>query len=305
MTKVPANGIEIEVEEAGPKDGPAVLLIAGLGLQLVFWPEAFVSALADAGYRVIRFDNRDAGLSTKMDGVRPPKLRRQILKRLVGLPGGAPYTVDDMAADAAGVLDALGVDRAHVVGLSMGGIIAQVLAATRPDRVASLTLMMTTTNNPRLPRPKGEAARVLFERPPANPTREEAIERGLAVWLAIGTKDAEPADAIRARVARDIDRAHETEGTARQLAAIIETSDVRRRTRTIRAPALVVHGTADPLVSPRGGEDIAANLPGARLERIEGMGHDLPPKHLERVTALVLEHLRAADASAEPERVGA
>lgn len=292
MARVRANGIEIEAEESGPKDGPAVLLIAGLGLQLVFWPDAFIDALAEAGFRVIRFDNRDAGLSTKMEGVRPPSVRRQILKRLVRLPGGAPYTVDDMAADAVGVMDALSVDRAHVLGLSMGGIIAQVLAAEHPERVRTLTLMMTTTNNPRLPRPKGEAAKVLFTPPPANPTREEAIERGVATWLAIGTKDAEPVEAIRERVVRDHDRSYEVAGTARQLAAIIETSDVRKRTRTIRAPALVIHGTEDPLVSPKGGEDIAGNLPGARLERIEGMGHDLPPAHLDRVTELVLDHVR-------------
>ncbi len=300
MAKVSANGVEIEIEEAGPASGEPVLLIMGLAGQLVHWPLAFVDRLADAGKRVIRMDNRDVGLSQKFHEKRalPPIAIAALAPLLVPLRL-APYTLEDMARDSVGVLDALGVTRAHVVGVSMGGMVGQVMSAQAPQRVASLTAIMSNTNNPALPKADRAILRSLFAPQPKAKSREELIERALKKWDIIGSPDGghDPVE-FRARIARAIDRCEYPAGVRRQIAAIVASGDLRRYARKIAAPTLVIHGSKDPLAPPAGGKDIAANVPGARLEIIDGMGHDLPPKYLPRITELVLGHIGRGDGAA-------
>ena len=299
MVSVIANGVDIECELDGPEDGPAVLMIMGLAQQLIFWPEDFYGALNAAGFRTIRFDNRDVGRSRKFHGRRAPNPMFQLPARLAGVRGLSPYSLEDMAKDAIGVLGALRVDKAHVVGVSMGGMIAQVLAAKRPERVRSLSVIMSSTNNPALPRARAEIARALLAPPMTTATREEALERALQLWSLIGTKNTGATnEELKARLAAAYDRSHYPQGARRQLAAIIETGDLRSRfTRKIKAPTLVIHGSEDPLAPPAGGVDIFRNIPDARLEIIEGMGHDIPKKFRPRIAGLIVEHLRTSDAA--------
>jgi pimeloyl-ACP methyl ester carboxylesterase len=299
MVSVIANGVEIECELDGPEGGPCVLMIMGLAQQLIFWPEDFYGALNEAGFRTIRFDNRDIGKSRKFHGRRAPNPMFQLPARLAGVRGLAPYSLEDMAKDADGVLDALKLERAHVVGVSMGGMIAQVLAAKRPERVQSLSVIMSSTNNPALPRARPEIARALMAPPAKTATREETLERALNLWGLIGTKNAGATnEELRARLAAAYDRSQYPPGPRRQLAAIIETGDLRSRfTRKIKAPTLVIHGSEDPLAPPAGGVDIFRNIPDARLEIIEGMGHDIPKRFRARIAGLIIEHLRASGAA--------
>ncbi len=292
MPNLAANGIEIEYEADGPQNGPVALLIMGLAQQLIFWPEDFVAALNEAGYRTIRFDNRDIGKSHKFHGRRAPNPLVQIPARLAGLKGLAPYSLEDMARDSVGVLDALKIGKAHIIGVSMGGMIAQVLAAQNPDRVNSLAIIMSSTSNPNLPRAKAEIAKALIAPPKNITTRDEALERAMYLWGLIGTKNSGAAtEELRARLAAAYDRSHYPAGPRRQLAAIIETGDLRARfTRRIKAPTLVIHGSEDPLAPPAGGVDIFRNIDGARLEIIEGMGHDIPKKFRARIAAMIVAH---------------
>ncbi len=304
MPLVKANGVEIEVEEFGNKSDPAVLLIMGLSAQLTLWPMAFIDDLVAKGFRVIRFDNRDIGLSQKMHEARALSPFFFIAAaRLFGAQRLAPYTLHDMAADAAGVLDALDVKSAHVIGASMGGMIGQLLAASYPDRVRSFTAIMSSTNNPSLPKADPAVLKALFAKRPPAKSRDEIIDRSVEAWGLIGTKDGgnDPA-AFRQRVAAAVDRCTYPAGVRRQLAAIVATGDLRRWTRAIAAPTLVIHGAADPLAPSAGGRDIAASVEGAKLEIIDGMGHDLPPKHLPKITELVADHLKSAEEKARKSR---
>jgi pimeloyl-ACP methyl ester carboxylesterase len=300
MPVLAANGIEIDCEIDGPEDGPVALLIMGLAQQLTFWPEDFVGALNEAGYRTIRFDNRDIGKSHKFHGRRAPNPLLQMSARLAGMRGLAPYSLEDMARDAAGVLDALRIAKAHVLGVSMGGMIAQVLAAKNPERVKSLTIIMSSTNNPNLPRAKGEIAKALMAPPMKTPTKEQALERAMYLWGLIGTKNSGSTnEELRARLAAAYERSHYPAGPRRQLAAIIETGDLRKRfTRKIKAPTLVIHGSEDPLAPPTGGVDVYNNIEGARLEIIEGMGHDIPKIFRARIAGLAVEHFKKCEANA-------
>jgi len=253
------NGqVELEYETFGDPAHEAVLLINGLGSQMTRWPEPFCELLVKQGLCAIRFDNRDVGLSTWLDG--------------------ATYTVDDMAADGAAVLDAVGKRAAHIAGVSMGGMIAQVFAYLFPERTLSLTSIMSSTGNPDLPPPKPEAWAVLTETP-ADPSDEEAfIARGVHNARVIGSPGYPwPEDVIRARVIAEARRAFNPAGVARQMAAVRANGDRRARLATITAPTLVLHGADDPLVPVEAGRDTAASIPGAELRVIPGMGHDLPP----------------------------
>lgn len=294
MAKAQANGIEIEWEAAGDEAAPAVLLIMGLGGQLTRWSDDFMTALAEHGFRAIRFDNRDVGLSTKLDAAGVPDLAKLGLQLMSGGKVDAPYSLDDMAADAVGLLDALGIARAHVVGASMGGMIAQLVAATYPDRVLSLTSIMSTTGNPALPRATAAANAVLMTRPQGSDI-ESLVAHGIRAAKVIGSPGY-PADevAMGLRIRSDIERVHYPVGFARQMAAIWSNGDRRPRLRTIAAPTLVIHGTDDPLVPVDGGRDTAASIPAARLEEIAGMGHDLPPALIGRIVDLIAEHAKAA-----------
>lgn len=283
MARAQANGIELEYETFGPDTAPPVLLIMGLGAQLTVWPTELCEALVARGYRVIRHDNRDVGLSTKFEGAVAPALPEIVQALRAGQAPKVPYTLDDMAADAVGLLDALGVGKAHIVGASMGGMIAQLVAANHPERVLSLTSIMSSTGNPALPPATPEAMAVLTGRPEGTDI-DALVAFGMKSARVIGSP-AYPAEeaALEERTRRNILRSNYPAGFARQMAAIYASGDRRPKLASIVAPTLVIHGTADPLVPPEGGRDTAANIPGAELLEIEGMGHDLPLPLVDRI----------------------
>lgn len=293
MPTTSANGIEIFYEDHGDPAAPPILLVMGLGGQLTLWPIEFVEALVARGFRVIRYDNRDIGLSTKFDAAGVPNIRRMLLRAIIGLSVRAPYTLGDMARDAVGLLDALGIDRAHIVGASMGGMISQHIAFAHADRVQSLTSVMSTTGNRWLPRARKEAMAVLLKRPQTDDV-ETLVAFGKHAARTIGSPAYPPDDArLDARIRHDLARSYYPVGPARQLAAIIADGDRRRRLRGVTAPTLVIHGEADPLVPMAGGVDTAKHIAGARLETIPGMGHDLPLPLVDRLADLVAAHARA------------
>ena len=281
--KARANGMELEYESFGNPADPTILLIMGLGAQLTLWPLPFVEALVERGFHVVRYDNRDVGLSTKLDHARPPRIGMLVLQRLLRLRPRVPYTIGDMAADAAGLLDALGIEKAHIVGASMGGMIAQVFAATYPDRTLSLTSIMSTTGNPRLSRASREAMDVLVNRPKTDDF-EALVAHGVRASkvLAGPAFPVEP-EVLEARVRETIQRSNYPDGFARQVAAIVADGDRRERLKTIKAPAVVIHGTDDTLVPIDGGRDTAASIPGARLVEVRGMGHNVPVEVIPQI----------------------
>ncbi len=272
MRQIEANGINIEVEEFGDPADPPVLLIMGLGAQMIVWPEDFCRLLADAGHRVVRFDNRDVGLSTWFDGAGVPDVEGAFADGVAGRPAESPYSLSDMADDAVGVLDALGIDSAHIVGASMGGMIAQRVAIRHPDRTRSLCSIMSM---PRFIIGDPEVTAGLMAEDPG--TREGRIEVGIeGSRLLAGDGFPFDEDRTRATAEATIDRAWHPEGTARQIAAILADGDRTEALRGVTAPTVVVHGTADRLIFPQGAEETAAAVPGAELVWIEGMGHELP-----------------------------
>ncbi|NML48005.1 alpha/beta fold hydrolase [Ramlibacter sp. G-1-2-2] len=289
--KVRANGLDIEVESTGPAGAPAVLLVMGLGMQLTAWPSYFTDPLLAAGYRVIRFDNRDAGLSQALDHLGVPNILWESLKLKLGLPVRTPYRLHDLAADALGVLDALGVQRAHVVGASMGGMVAQRVALAAPERVLSLTSIMSTSGARRLPGPRSDVLRALVT-PPRDRSEAGRVEHGVRFFQLIGSPGfPTPEPELRERVRESMQRSYRPAGTARQLAAVA--ADTRRAAELaqVRARTLVVHGRDDPLVPLAAGEDTARRIPGARLVTIPGMAHDLPRGVVERLLQDLLPHL--------------
>jgi pimeloyl-ACP methyl ester carboxylesterase len=291
MPTLNANGIRIAFDTAGDPKAAPVLLINGLGLQLTSWPDEFVEGLADLGFYVIRFDHRDCGLSTKFAQAGTPNLRLAWLKSKIGWPLRAPYTLKDMADDALGVLSALGVARAHVVGVAMGGMIGQLLAAHHPGRVLSLASVMSSSGRRGLPGPT-PAARAALRRRPARPQDPDGlVDHAVALLMAIGSPAYPTAEKqLRRRVARSLRRSCCPSGVARQMLAVAASGDRSALLRTIAVPTLVVHGAADPLVPLACGQDTAAKVPGARLEIIEGMGHDLPAQLVERLVSLIDAH---------------
>jgi len=297
VAKILSNGLKLEVEEFGKPSDPPVMLIMGLAAQLTRWPEAFVESIVNSGFRVIAFDNRDVGLSEKMISDRASSPLAVLLLNKVGLADLlAPYKLTDMAKDAAGVLDALDIERAHVIGASMGGMIGQILCAENPERIKSFTALMSSTNNPALPKAHPKVSWDVMTARKPSATREELIDITLRVWELIGTKNSgrDPVE-FRQQVAASIDRSSSPSGIRRQMAAIIATRDLREWTRKVTAPSLVIHGSEDPLVPFQNGLDIAAEIKDARMEIIEGMGHDLPPKYLATVVEHVIEHLCSAE----------
>ena len=291
MPQITANGISIEYEAYGDPKNPPLLLVMGLGAQLTLWPIELVDALVARGYYVIRHDNRDIGLSEKFGHAGVPNFRRVALMRMFGLRARLPYRLTDMADDAAALLGALGIEKAHVVGASMGGMIVQLMAIHHPDRLLSMTSIMSTTGNPRLPRPKPEAMNALLDRAPANATLEDVIPIGIRVARAIGSPAyPTPEERLRERIARDFNRSFYPEGAARQISAIMDDGDRRKRLKQVRVPSLVIHGSDDPLVPVEGGRDTAAHIPGAKLLEIPGMGHDLPLELVETIADALAEH---------------
>lgn len=276
MPQIKANGITLEYESFGPEDRETILLIMGLGAQLTMWPVELCEELVKRGYRVIRYDNRDVGLSQKFDDLGMPDMAAIFGALMAGKTATAPYSLDDMAKDAVGLLDALGIKRAHIVGASMGGMIAQLVATNHPDRALSLTSIMSTTGNPALPQGKPEAMAVLMTPAPEGDI-PAAIERGMLAWNTIGSPGYRTDEkTLREWVTRDVNRSLYPVGVARQMAAIVANGDRREKLKKLTLPAVVLHGADDPLVPVEGGKDTAENIPCAELRVIPGMGHDFP-----------------------------
>ena len=293
-----ANGISVTYEDKGPRDAPVILLVMGLGGQLTLWPDEFVDALNAHGFRTIRYDNRDVGLSTRFETAGVPNLKWMVVKAALRLPVRPAYTLADMAADGIALLDHLGIERAHIVGASMGGMIAQHIAARYPERTLSLTSVMSTTGNPKLPRANKDAMAVLANRPMSGDP-EDMIAYSVRAARVIGSPGY-PAteERLQRRVRSDFERGWYPQGVARQMAAIVADGDRRAMLKTITAPTLVIHGEADPLVPLAGGKDTAANIPGARLMTIPGMGHDLPLALVDTLADAVVGHARELAAAA-------
>ena len=300
--KIRANNIDIEVHDTGPgapgEVRPAVLLIMGLGMQLVAWPQALVQALIDAGYRVVLHDNRDVGLSHRFDALGKPNLVWQGIKYKFGLRPRSPYSLSDMAADSVGVLDALGIADAHVVGASMGGMIAQRVALMIPERTLSLTSIMSTSGARGLPPPRPEVLRALLKRP-SDHRPVSLVAHYVKLFKVIGSPGfITPESELSERILRGVERGFYPVGTMRQMLAIM--ADVTRAAQLnqLRVPTLVVHGKADPLVPYPCGEDTARRIAGAQLFGIEGMGHDLPPGVVTQMLSPLLAHFKRADVAA-------
>lgn len=288
--------MELCFETFGSPAQPTVLLVMGLGTQMVAWHDDFCADLAGRGFHVVRFDNRDSGRSTRMTA--PPPTTRQLLRRA---RGAASYTLDDMADDGAGLLEHLAVGPAHVIGASMGGMIAQTLAARHPESVRSLTSIMSSTGGRWVGQPATALYPIFLRRPPRE--REAYLEHAARLFARIGSPGRSRDDAdVREIAARSFDRGLNPAGTGRQLAAILAAGDRTPQLRTITAPTLVIHGRRDRLVAPSGGRATARAIPGARLELIEDMGHDLPRDLWPRLLGLIEEHLRAAERSTEATR---
>ena len=268
--RLTVGDIEIAYQTLGDPADPPLLLVMGLGMQLIHWDLELCEELAESGHHVIRFDNRDAGLSTHIDAAMPP-----IVRAMAGFHIDAPYLLTDMANDSFGLLDGLGIERAHVMGVSMGGMIGQTMAVTRPERVLSLTSIMSTTGERRAGMPKLRVWSLLMRRAPAD--REAFQDYFVRMFRIIGSPGF-PQDEPRVRelAAATIDRAHNPAGTARQLAAILASGDRTPSLRGLQVPTTVIHGTDDPLIPFRGGVATARAIPGAELVAIPGMGHDMP-----------------------------
>lgn len=289
----PNTRIEIFYEDHGDRSHEVILLVMGLGAQLTLWPDELVDVLVGEGFRVIRYDNRDIGLSQKMEGARAPSLAMQVLRKKIGFPARVPYTLTDMAHDGIGVLDALGIDAAHVVGASMGGMIAQLMAVHHSQRLLSLTSIMSTTGNGKLPQADKPAMDALIA-PLKGMDEETLVAHGLNIARNIGSPGY-PFDPQqqRERVLKNIRRSVYPAGLPRQLAAIIDDGCRRARLADVRVPTLVLHGEDDPLVKLAAGEDTAASIPGARLVTIPGWGHDIPLPLIPQVASEIVTHARS------------
>jgi pimeloyl-ACP methyl ester carboxylesterase len=293
MPTVSAHGIELDYDSFGHRDDPPLVLIMGFSVQKISWEEAFCQQLANRGFFVIRFDNRDVGLSSKIvDGPEP-----NLAAALAGDFSSASYRLEDMAGDTAGLLDGLGLGTAHIVGASMGGMIAQTLAIYHPEKVRSLCSIMSTTGSRSVGQPSPEAMGALLK--PLPQTRTEAMDRAVMVDRVIGSPRYPANEAIvRERAGRAWDRNHDPKGVARQLLALMAQADRTEKLRQLSVPTVVIHGEADPLVDVSGGQATAAAIPNARLLIIEGMGHDLPVELWPRLSDAIVDNTARASTRA-------
>lgn len=293
MPRVDANGIHLEYDTFGRPSGRPLVLIMGLGAQMILWDEDLCEAFAARDFFVVRFDNRDVGLSTKFDHAGVPNVFTVLQAAATGGPVDAAYTLNDMADDTVYLMEALGIERAHVVGASMGGMIAQTMAIRHPARLLSLTSIMSTTGNPEVPPATPEAMRVLLTPVPAD--REAYVERSMRSWRVIGSPGFPfEEERVRARSGRSFDRSFHPAGIARQLVAIIASGNRKEALGSVTVPTLVIHGDADPLARIEGGRDTAAAIPGAELLVIAGMGHDLPRGAWPTIVDAIDAHARKA-----------
>ena len=294
MPQTEANGITLHYEDAGDPSAPVMLLVMGFGAQLTLWPDELVDSLVGEGFRVVRYDNRDVGLSQKFDGVKAPGPVKLTLMSKIGLTPKVPYTLADMAADGIGLLDALDISRAHIVGASMGGMIGQHMAAKYPDRCLSFTQVFSTTGNPRLPQARKEALQALVKRP-AGTDEAVLVEHGMMLARTIGSPAYPPEeDRLRERVRAGVRRSHYPEGPTRHLSAILADGDRSKMVRGITVPTLVLHGEDDPLVPCEGGRDTAACIPNAKIRTIPGWGHDLPLELVDELAQEIANHARSS-----------
>ena len=296
MPTVQANGIDLYFDAFGPEDAPALLLVPGLGAHGVGYDDELCEAIVvAAGVRLLRYDNRDVGLSTHLDGA-PADVLSAMTAALAGEPVDAPYTLSDMAADGIGLLDALGIDDCHVVGASMGGMIAQTMAIEHPDRIRSLTSIMSTTGERDVGAPDPDCLSGILSIMAPVGSREERIEQGVGLARLIGTPSVFDEERARARSTLFVDRADDPDGTARQMVAILAAGSCAEGLREVRVPTVVLHGDLDPLVDISGGRRTAELVPGARIEVLDRMGHDLPPAYWDRVVGGVAAAVTAVDA---------
>jgi pimeloyl-ACP methyl ester carboxylesterase len=294
--RAPSNGIEIEYETFGDAGDPPLLLVMGLGAQLVSWDVELCESLVDRGFYVIRFDNRDVGLSTKVPVDENLDVMAEMLKALAGEAPAAPYLLADMAADTVGLLDHLGIDRVHLVGASMGGMIVQQVAVDHPERLLSLTSIMSTTGDPDVGQPKPEVLPVLLDPAPAE--RDAYIAHSVEGSRTIGSPEHFDEDRAALKAGQSFDRCYYPRGTANQLMAILASGSRTEGLRKLDVNTLVIHGDVDPLVTVSGGERTAEVIPGAELMILEGMGHDVPvfywPQVIEAITGLASRSTAAA-----------
>ncbi len=289
MPRARVNGLELEYDTFGSPADPPLVLVMGLGAQMVTWETGFCELLAEGGFHVVRFDNRDIGLSSYLDDLPVPDLAALASGDLTT----APYLLSDLASDVTGLFDALGFERAHVVGASMGGMIVQQLAIDSPERLLSLTSIMSTTGDPSVGHPEPEALAGLT-RPPAA-TREQAIEDGVT-WFKLVGSPGHPSDDeyLRMKATRNYDRANHPAGALRQAAAVVASGDRTARLREVRVPTLVIHGESDPLINVSGGKATAEAIPDAELVVFPGMGHELPRQLWPAITETITSHARKA-----------
>ena len=288
MPTAAANGIEIAYDTFGDRTSPPILLIAGLGRQMVFWDAAFCEQLAAKGLRVIRFDNRDTGLSTQFEAKGVPDLTQALTAAINGESVQAPYSLEDMADDAAGLLDALGIEKAHICGLSMGAAITQIIGYRHPDRVLSLIPIMGSTGSPDLPQARPEAIEALLR--PVPRQRDACLAQSVEIWEVLSGSLRDDSEHIREKAAQEYDRAFYPQGMPRQFAAILANGNRRPRLSSVTAPTLVIHGDEDPLIPVEGGKDIAEAIPDAELLIVQGMGHSLPRAVWPRIVDAIAAH---------------
>ena len=298
MPNIDANGLSLHYESLGNENDPPILLIMGLAVQMILWPDAFCQMLVNSGFRVIRFDNRDVGLSTKLDHLGVPNVPIEYAKFMLRLPLKSYYLIDDMAADTAALIDALRLKRPHIVGASMGGMIAQNLAANYPDKVSTLTSIMSTTGRRSLPKPTWKTMRAIMQPPAKRDDTQGAINRMVKVFDVISSKTYPPDPTyMREFCTRHIERANYPQGGARQLMAIAASDDRTYTVRKIKAPTLVIHGDEDKLVSPVCGMETAREIVygggKAKVSIIKGMAHDFPEPLLRQITEEIVGHCRA------------
>jgi pimeloyl-ACP methyl ester carboxylesterase len=296
MTQIRANGISIEYDDIGPKNGPPLLLIMGFGSQMTSWPREFREGLAEGGLRVVTLDNRDVGLTQKWDGLMPDIAAAQAAIAAGNKPD-VPYVLADMAADAAGLLDELGIESAHIAGASMGGMIAQLVALDHPRKARSLISIFSTTGDPSLPRSSPEAQAALMARPSAT-DRQSVIAhslKGRRAYASTAYKFDE--ERLSALIGASYDRSYYPQGTLRQWAAILASPLRTERLKSLRIPALVLHGSVDTLIRPEAGRHTAQCIPGSEYHELEGWGHDLPLGVLPKLFDLILPFVKKVEAA--------